>query len=1403
MNVKARTRLIVLLVVIALIAGGAYGFYRFRQRQIALQYAALKVDGMNAARAGDYETAISKLREYLVRFKDDPEALNVYVDVRPRVESEGNAHIREAMNAMRHLQTLQPENLDVRLSLMRMYLRFDQRTETLDAAETLLARLAARETTAPLDAAQLAMRYEALRTQVTALIRQRRYEDALKTCDRLLEAQPADIEAHLTRLNLRRELRHPQAQVLKDIEELRKSNPDDPRFELVEGVAHALHGDMGSAVTWIRQAAARPAPDEAFTRVLVRELDQLRQNDVSLQILEDLTKRGASADVRLAFARRLFEMNRFAEAVEHMQDVTVADAGDPTMAGLKALCLIAAARPDEARVIINGLAARTDAAAQAWTTILRGTLDPSQGSDQDLVVQGRQALQRPGANAYLRYFVGEALARTGEGDLAVDAWQRAASESLTWALPLARSASVLADRGRLERAFLASREAVRRSPTDVTAIVTLARVVAMNEESGRTNLSNELLDLVTEVQTRLPGEPQTLVIRASLLADLGRMDEAKQVISDALKAQPILPEQALTRLAQVSKRHSLGLDGPLYELCTRTYGITPSLAFSQALQGALGDNPAEALADFDAARAASGKPEELAWMLSRARLLEVMQSADAPAAWIALGDAHPDDLPAQQAIASARSLQGQEAFLRRTVERLKKLGGEQSLSWRMLEARVNIDTAKDVRAYEDIALTLTDLVRRHPDIPEPRVLLARCFEAMGKTDEAIAELQTASNIYPQSTGISLYLAKLLQTRGDTERARVELEKVALSSAKPEQRRAAAMMLAEAGSADQAIQVLEELKTGGDEEVSDLILATLYRQQGRLAEAEQLLARLLSEQPTPQIIIYAADLYATTGDYPTAEKTLALLEGKQLDPGVADVAWGNYFARAGRPEDALKRYRQAVASAPKNSVAWNILITFHFLLGRTGEGLGLVEEASRNLPDDPALAAIRREADLIRVAADEVPMRPIVLAFVQNPLGNAQAVEALRAIFEARASGDPARILTSLQTVSEKYPAFLPVQLYVAQAYFELGRERESLQHVTRVAAMFPTLPQPVRIGAIVAARQGEWKMSRDFALQWRAMTRSLDDRRSADLAVAEASVELGEPQVALESLAPHLDNAKADPEANAPLLVVHAAALAEAGKPEEASDALWGYASQGPAWRIRYAMLAAGRLDEPVAIAWLDRVEKAIPADHPEEKAALGEQWAALAKRLNSKTAADRANQLFRSLAAAGAGNAGVLAAAAIHYEQLGDYGTAEGLYRRALAAGGAGDAIPVVQNNLAMVLSRNAGDLNEAITLATQAVEARPTIADFHDTLAYVQNKAGNHDLAVQNIRSAATLEPDNAVWHIRLARYLLAAGKRDESIQSLRRADSILAAQREVPDEIAKELQSVRLDIQGAGGN
>jgi tetratricopeptide (TPR) repeat protein len=1439
---SAVRRLLILLAALSsciAIAGGVYAYRVHRLRNLLARW---RSEGLAAAQNGQPALAVERLTSYLTYHPSDREALVAYAEARPRVESADGRHLVETIRALRYLLQLDPNQKDLRVKLLDLYVLLGRRTEAAETAAEVLK----------LDSANV----HALAARVSALAELKKYDAALDAAQRWAAVEPTNLQAHLETVKLRALLGQPLADVLADLDAWGSRHPgedNDARLELLRACALGVAGDRENCLAWLRKAARRSPPDDAFSDLLVAEFAAVGDRGEDVAVLKELIARGAGAKVRQRLMARSWEVGQLQQVVALSKTLDLHDSALPSNL-LAALALSEAnlGHGSDAASVEEIVRSRADATSKAWSAII-GQEVRAAGSPRVIVELCSRALEREPRAPYLGYFLGEALAAQGEHQSAIEAWQREVAVDPTWGLPLSRMGELLLDQGNVIRAAQVVAAAMQRSPTSFTGLV-VVRVAIAQDRRGQEIDRIQLLALIDQLEKLAPSDGRIPLYRAQVLADAGRRDEATRALRSLLDRSPPPDVALLLAAAQESRRSRLGIEEPFVQRAQKASGgMTPALALDRALAAASsagGDQAAAVaagLAALDDARQhamASDPQQQVGWAAVRARFLErAADPAAAAAAWRALGDAYPGNPAIQREVLRAGSIRSDRPLRERTIARLgEALGDGDSLACRLERARLLIETRSTDADDRAIAELLKGIISAHPSFTEARMLWASSLERLGKIDEAIDQVQLAVDANPDVAPLALRLAELYRRKGDVDRARQHASRVAESKASSAiEIRAAADLLSRSGETDKAVTALQRLApddedsgngsgSGGER---DLALARLCFKRGDLDRAESLVDRVLHSGQyanRPDVLTLAAQVYAAQGKMTSATRMLEKLDALPLSAGRKALARAEVASAGGDIEGAVRLYRDATIEAPKDQVVWRALIAYLYAVGRPAEAAAAVEAALTQNGDSAELVEIKRSAATLAAAVALPEMRPIAAEFLRQPTDQSAAREILAAVALASAAAVPGDAVPQARSLSQRYPRVEAVQLWAIRTYLRAARLSDAAPALARAMSDFAESVDAAEMATTFHASQMRWTEMLDAAKQWRkripttassggARHEASRDAERADAAIAEALVGLGRGDEALAHVEPLARAALSDPANHVEILWAYMISLQAAGQSARATDLLLPLATSsrsGP-WRDACARFAAERLDVATATVWLGRMEETTPtgsgsasAEASSSSAAavatLGGAWALLSLRAaGDMSARTHATALFQRVLQSPGAPAAVLERAGAFAEHSGEAAQATALYRRAIAA----DARSVIAlNNLAMLLSAResrAADLGEAIRCAQAAVRARPQEPEFLDTLSIVMTRTGDYPAAIQAISRAVQIDPENVRWRVALAQLLFDSGQADKAAPVIVAIDTTAGAdqQERLPERVREQLAHLRAQLMPAGAS
>ena len=1322
----------------------------YRKHQIAVEYAGYKQQGLQFARSGDNQDALEPLGKYIRRYPSDSEVLIAYAQARQSIELPRQAHLIETMQILRRLLSIDPNHPAQRRQLLELYTQMGFTTEAMETAQLILAQ-------SPNDT-------EALRCEMQCLLRLRREDEALKLANQWANVEPQNIDPRELILWLTVDLQKNADGSVKIAEDWSSHHPHDPEYQTLQGFAYMLAHRTDDAKAALKAAVAENPQNAPLILSLVDKLDRIGLLEDSLNLLKHTADSTKDPTIRQMLIRRLWQAGMHADVLAEL-DKGISD--DPNerleQLAIKAVSLRRLNRNDEATATIALIARTPGPLAAAWAMMP----DFITGTSVDDVASRKMrdaclaALETEADAPYLRQCLAEADLQLGEPELAISIYRDIVMQHPAWLMPQARLTELLLSKSLLGEALDVAAAGLLRSSGNIVLAGIYARALDANIQHGLVADQNQLFDLVGKIQAAKPGEEASLPIYIRLLIEHGDKDKATSALRSAVATADHPSEQALVAWAELSRTNGLGLEDAAMARLEKDYGITPTGAFNRAYGLFAAGKPQEGMQLLDAmqSRAKLDARNLVLWRLAHVRYLDLIKSPDAAAAWIKLSDDMPDTLLVQEGAISSPSNHDQRDFLSRAIDRVKNLTGDSGETWRLARARWFMTAPPPNVDWESAATLLQGVLRDAPDSIEARFLLAQCLEQQNNLPQALETLFAASRLEPDSRPIALYLAQLLQKSGDYLSARQQLDRLTtMKMSDPEQRRRAAILLAQEGDAGKAVELLEDGQAQSRQE--ELLLANLYYHLHQLDRAQQLSTKLL-ENPDLDAVTLAANLYAAMGQISDAQRVLKQLDQLKIDPDTRDLVLADFQSRYGDKDKSLALFEQATAAAPKNPDTWRALIAALLQRDRTADAMTAAQAALRANPDNADLKSILAEQPLILSAMDN-GLTPLAVGLIHS--SNNQPLIQTITVLTGDDATRPSRALAELEQLANEYPGSLPVQLVVADRCIQMNRLDEAATIAGRAAEAFPQAPEPAKLSYLALARQGLWSQALGMARLWKQ--RATDDTESADCAIADALTHVNENYTdALHQLEPYIGN-PADADKDAQALATYALMLYQSHRDQEAGQLLGPLLPQHAVLFQFWANAVASALPAEFTSHALDQLIAAAPAPAtPESQLTLVQTIDAVAARTADASHVPAADAICQTLESKTELSAQVLTALADRRNAAGNWQAAEQLYRRAVALG---DPRGIAENNLACLLAQH-NKTDEALALALRATADFPNIPNFLDTLADIQRQQGKLTDAAASERKAIRLQTTEPKWRITYAELLLASGDRSAAGEAL----------------------------------
>lgn len=1322
---RARKRLIIAAVATVLIVAGGGGFWGMRKVQLKSQRVALRAQGLEDARAGNNEKAAEELWSYLQVDPDDREVLEKFAVARLAAPKPRGAHVLEAIRAYRRLKLLQPGRQDVNVKLCELYLRVGGHTELLEFANQALK----------VNPNELV----ALRGKATALQALSRKAEANEAAEQWLKVAPDDVNAMLMVLQSLVGDGQSGERAVQRADEMVKARPDDPRAQLIRGIAMLTNKRVPEAYEVFRELIPKVVKDEDLAIRLASQLDLLGKTDDAANLLAATYDATKSTRIRLLLARRAMEGGRFEEAIKLAESPAPENRDEAAMITVVCASLN---KKDTTPVTLSD---------PGWTAVANALLNRAAGTEAETrkAIEDIQSITAIGdIGPYPIFALGVYTATLGETERATDMMIRAAEAERGWSVPLKVASDLALRSGSIQKAKAFAEFAVQRQWTDLSAHLLWARAYYAEVQTDPTVNTDRLLTRVQDIQKAAPGEPTTLLICLDLLGRRNRVDEAKALISESVLKRDNVLEEAVLGAALTSQTYKLGMEQECLALAEKRFGKTPRWRYMTAIAIAQSGKPEAGLAIIQEGVASASPEDKIRLAEMAAQYAESSRLPNAASLWKAAIDANPNSPALVRVATTADSVSKDPELLNSLIERLKSIEGAKGSGWRLAQAK-NLLRANTERSNSDAAVLLGEIIAGGTPTAEVHMLLAQTMQKLGNYSSAIAQLNAAVRLDPNNARTRLLLAALLQMSRDTEGAKKQIEAAVASDSSPAIRLAAAEIVASQGDVERAIKLVEAVPTRNREQLA--MLGELYERSGKREKAAAVAKDLLADSSDARAILLKARVARSEGKKEDAEKTLTELERLDLPPLQRKMLLAKYYTQVGDLPRALTLTNEVIAESPKTVEAYRLKVILQLNTRNTSAAIATAESSIAAGLNDPALKSLAKQRDNVEALMSRGLM-PLVLELVTRP-EDPKVIRTTKAV----ADPDPINVANSVNSISAaatETSGEYALQQSLIRTLGYLGRINEASPLAANLARSLPFSQEAALLWVEVEMARGNDDGLLE-ALAW-LDTRSTPAPDNLALLYCRLLRKGGQP----DQIERANKMASINIQPGAPSSVNRTAWLVEYGLNAYARGKRADFDKQYEAWAATEKGLpeawgiAASREIAPVdTLRWLERLQKSIG---PTVDLAFAAE--AAARRSSNEDLnrwADTAiAELYAKSATLPATNRIDIA---VFQEGRGDYKSAEATYRSLIDDPKYG--LPA-RNNLAVVLSRR-GAHDEAVALAESVVKVIPTSHDFLDTLGTVQEKAGKNKEALASMEKVMRMAPGTVIFRIHYAHALYTNGK------------------------------------------
>jgi len=760
MNFRPKTLHRLLVLVIGMTAATAVGvvlvtlqLQRYERHRMALRSA-----GIAAFERLDYHQAADLLSKYLGNDRMDPQAILDCAVARSKLARPDMGNLLDARRQFNRYLELKPGDVQAEHQLLVIYQKLHYSAESTLMVDKLLSQN-------PDDV-------PALLARLQQLVHDSNFTAALPISARLNKLSPDDLRTQETTYFLMSKLNRPAADLTTRADDMLKSHPREPRCQLLCGVAAYYANDIAGAQKQFRIAAAAPTaipPDADFTLMLVSDFDRLGMwSDAMAALQHAASQPNASPDLKVALVQRLWEFKEYDAASSLLNGLNPNDPKtDSRLIGLDALLLGMPPRnPGQFKHDLDALKNRPDdMSALGWALLFDAESKTADGASSPPLEPRLAAERADPDNPDIRYDLAEQYDRMGENELALQCMKQVTQMQPEWPAPWSEISRILLARGQTADAVAPAQAACDRFPKSFTDHVALEKALHANLPAQASAAQIQpVLDLVHQLRESRPTDQSLIAAEVDLLARLGHRSEAIELaLSAGSDADPADPA-TLAALSTVDRNRRLGLSDQLVHEAESAMIRSPEDAaaeFEIYINSGASQKANQLLVKM---QHQTGNGWKLAWLQARDKLGSPPATGD----WEQFADSQPDLLSVQQATLQSPSATTNRALIDRTIDRLKKLTGDDCIEWKLARARWLLGATDNIKGNANAAAELmAEVARICPDYAEPRVLWA---EALAKADDingAIASLQLAAGLHPHDPRIAKKLADLIAQREGT------------------------------------------------------------------------------------------------------------------------------------------------------------------------------------------------------------------------------------------------------------------------------------------------------------------------------------------------------------------------------------------------------------------------------------------------------------------------------------------------------------------------------------------------------------------------------------------------------------------------------------------------------------
>lgn len=538
------------------------------------------------------------------------------------------------------------------------------------------------------------------------------------------------------------------------------------------------------------------------------------------------------------------------------------------------------------------------------------------------------------------------------------------------------------------------------------------------------------------------------------------------------------------------------------------------------------------------------------------------------------------------------------------------------------------------------------------------------------------------------------------------------------------------------------------------------LYQLYARQRRASDAEALLKRAIETNPKndefPRML---AGFYHDVNRPTDMAKELDAIKARVKENEQAYLVVGDFYLTIGKPDEAIRQYREAITVTPKlKTASEKRIIEALIRVGKRDEAVQLNAQILKENPKDPdargfAASQLLDSGQVTKALAD---LQSVVNTAPENFVARFQLGRAYAA------SGQTEQARQHFTQVVRQMPNYLPARIALAELQLNRHEDEACIQSTKEILALDRESEAARLIQAAALAEMKRFDESRTL----------LDAAVKRNPNSAQGWFQLGSLNLSVQRYNEAEDAFRKsyglNPSKIRPLVGI-AKSLASRNRMNEAIQMLADESKKHPERAdLRMALASfettGGKPDAAIA----DLQAAMAILDRKDQKTASEVQFQ-IAEIYRSKGDVKNAIVWLRQAKASQPDNFVIMGNLGLMLDAVGQKSEARKLYEDSLRHE---PDNPVILNNLAFILAQDGAELDQALTLVQRAKQHMPASHEISDTLGWIYLKKNLNSSALQIFRGLVQQQPNNPTYRYHLALALAQEGDRLSARRELQRA-------------------------------